>query len=234
MTTETVYLYGSIGAEYRDGVSAKAFVDELEKLPKSTSKIVVRINSTGGNPFDAVAMNTALKERADRGITIETQVDGLAASAATVVSVSGATRKIDQDGLIFVHDPWGITIGSADAHEQMAKALRKVKETIVSVYARATGRDARYLDALMTFEGGAWLDADESIALNFATEKTASSSSVAALACDPDLRAQLGSVPARYCGKFERLVTRAPESRIAAAAAGWRKAARNARIGNPL
>lgn len=82
-----VWLYDEIGEDWwGDGISAKAFIEDLMALPSSVETIVVRINSPGGDVFEGFAMYQALLRHRAK---IVTAIDALAASAASVVAMAG-------------------------------------------------------------------------------------------------------------------------------------------------
>lgn len=95
----TIYVYGPIDAYW--GVSAADFCRELAAI--SAKKIVLRINSPGGDVFEARAMMTALREK---GAEIVAKIDGLAASAATALALAADRVEIADGGFYMIHQAW--------------------------------------------------------------------------------------------------------------------------------
>src|SRR5690554_2535403 len=128
-----VWLYDEIGEDWwGDGMSAKAFIEDLMALPSSVETIVVRINSPGGDVFEGFAMYQALLRHRAK---IVTAIDALAASAASVVAMAGDEINAATTSMVMVHDPWSIGIGNAEDFRQLADTLDQVTESIVAAYA---------------------------------------------------------------------------------------------------
>jgi len=119
-----VFVYGEIGDW---GITAERFNRDVATL---SGKILVRINSLGGSVFDAVAMHTYLGSLPD----VETIVDGIAASAASVVFAAGKVRKMAKAGYLMIHNPWTFAAGNADDLRKEAGLLDSITATLVGVY----------------------------------------------------------------------------------------------------
>lgn len=143
-----------------DGVSAKAFRQELNS---ADGDITVRINSEGGDCFAAAAIYTALK---DYGGKVTVKIDGLAASAASVVAMAGDVIEISPVGMMMIHNPWLYTQGDADEMRAAAKFLDDVKETIINAYEAKTKLPRDEISRLMNDE--TWLHAKKAVELGFA------------------------------------------------------------------
>ncbi len=65
---------------------------------------------------------------------VEIVIDGLAASAATIITCAGSTVKIRADALMMIHSPWSVTIGNASKHRETVPALDAVTESIIATY----------------------------------------------------------------------------------------------------
>lgn len=158
-TGAEVAIYDEIGAY---GVSAKGFLAELGALPEGTP-IDLRLNSSGGSVFDAVAIFNALKRHAG---TVTVWIDGIAASAASYVAMAGDEIVMPENAFLMIHDPAGLVMGTAADMRAMAEALDKVGGSLAAGYAAKSGRPADEISALMAAE--TWLDASEALALGFA------------------------------------------------------------------
>jgi ATP-dependent Clp protease protease subunit len=149
-------------AEWLGGVSPSAFRAALAGM---TGPVALRINSPGGDVFGACAMQQAMSEYPD---PITAHVDGLAASAASLL-VASADRAIMAPGaMLMIHCAWPMCVGDASDMLEMASVLERVDVGIAATYARKTGKDAASYAALM--EAETWLTADEAVAEGLADE----------------------------------------------------------------
>lgn len=153
-----VSIYGDIGSW---GVSAASFIDAVKAVQ---GPIRVRINSGGGDVFDGLAIYNYLAGRGD----VETVIDGLAASAASLPFLAGSKRRMPKAAFLMVHNPWSGTVGGADDMRKAADVLDRIGAGLANVYARVTGMAVEAVQALMNAE--TWLDGDAALAGNWATE----------------------------------------------------------------
>ena len=153
-----LYIFDVIGEDFfGDGASAKGVKATLETFDK-TQPILVRLNSPGGNVFDAVAIKSML----DSWLAgVDVRVDGLAASAASYVAMAGRTVSMAKGAMMMVHDPWSIVVGNAADMEREANLLKKVAGQLAQAYAYKTGKDEEEMRAIMAAE--TWYTADEAI-----------------------------------------------------------------------
>ncbi len=192
------------------GVTAKGFIDQLSKLPDAVRTIRLHVNSPGGDVFAALNIANALRDqRATKGRTVETVVDGLAASAASLLIMAGDPIRISDNGLVMIHQPWSVALGNAGEMRKMAETLDKLRDTIVATYRWKSQLSAEELIGLMDAE--TWMDADEAIARGFADEKIEGLRAAAGI--DPRAAARL-QVPERYAGRVAALL--APPEPVAA------------------
>lgn len=157
----TVYLYDVIDNWY--GISSEQFVKELISIDADV--IHLRINSPGGDVFDARAMATALKEHKAKVIS---HIDGLAASAATYIALAADEVRMSDGAFFMIHKGWTITLGNADELRGTADLLDKVDGAIANDYARKTNIETEQLLAWMSDEK--WMDATEAKELGFVDE----------------------------------------------------------------
>src|SRR5690606_37482449 len=110
-----IYIFDDIGKSWwnDDAVGAKEFVDELRALPASVKKARVHVNSLGGNIFEGVAIANALRDWQVDGREVETVVDGIAASIASVVIMAGKSVVMGDNAMLMVHAPWSWQVGNA-------------------------------------------------------------------------------------------------------------------------
>lgn len=125
-----VLLYDVIGEDFWGGISAKTFREQVKAIKART--LSLRVNSPGGSVLEAAAMLQALDEFRGR---IEVSIDGLAASAATLVMMAGDTISAATNALVMIHNPWAGAVGTADEMRRTADLLDKVREQILDRYA---------------------------------------------------------------------------------------------------
>lgn len=159
----TIYLYDIIGGDYYGGISAKQVIEELNNF-RDEPVINVRINSPGGDVFEARAIHTAFSQFAGK---IVVQIDGVAASAVTWIALSGDEVRIAEGALMMIHNSSTIGWGDKSVMLQTASLLEKIDGTIVTDYVRATGKSAEEVRAWMDAE--TWFNSDEAIELGFAS-----------------------------------------------------------------
>jgi ATP-dependent Clp protease, protease subunit len=171
-----IYIYESIGEGWFGGITAKSFADTLKEIGK-VDALDIYINSPGGSVFDGIAIHNQIKRFAGEKIV---HIDGIAASIASVVAMAGDEIRIADNGMMMIHQPWGMAIGTADDMRKYAESLDKVHDTILDTYVSKTSAKRDQVDAWMTDE--TWMNADECVERGFATSKTESKSVQAAFA----------------------------------------------------
>jgi len=160
-------LYGDISSYswWGDEVTPQQFNDDLTALGE-VSEIIVRINSGGGDVFAATAIYTRLKSHKAKITVI---VDGIAASAATVICMAGDVVKIPAAGQFMIHDP-SIWCGWSDKNElkKAMNALETTKNSIIAAYALKTGKTNEEISSLMSAE--TWFTGGEAVDSGFCDE----------------------------------------------------------------
>lgn len=153
-----ILLYGDVGDPWGwgDGFTPEQVASALAE--HGPGPITVRLNSGGGRAFDGLAIYSLLKSH-DGEVTI--QVDGIAASAASLIAMAG-TLEIRQGAMLMIHDAAAVTFGNAAEHEKQADVLDKLSAQYAGVYARKCGKPIDHCRALMQAE--TWLTAEEAIA----------------------------------------------------------------------
>lgn len=157
-------LYGAISDRSwsSDDVTPRLFAEELHAL--GGKSLTVRINSPGGDVFAAQSIYNQLRTYGGR---VTVRIDGLAASAATIVACAGDTVIMPTNALYMIHNPATVTVGDAAEMRMAADVLDTVRETIVNVYQKRTGEHltAEELTAMMDDE--TWMTAQEALAYGF-------------------------------------------------------------------
>jgi ATP-dependent protease ClpP protease subunit len=137
-------IYDEIGAF---GIGAKEFIAELREY--KGQHVHVRINSPGGEIIDGTAIANALN-RHEGGVTVH--IDGLAASMASYIAMSGNPTYMSENALMIIHNPWTIASGEAQDLRKQADLLDTMKSALVRGYQRKTGMPAEEISKLMDSE----------------------------------------------------------------------------------
>lgn len=160
-----ILIYEEIGASFwGGGVDPKQFAMDLKALG-DIKTLNVRVNSPGGDVFDGA---TIYNQLAQHPATVNVYVDGLAASAASLVAMAGDKIFMADNAMMMIHNAWGCTAGDANELRLFADVLQKVSESMCSTYAKRTGMKAADVQALMDKE--TWLSAQDCIDEGFADE----------------------------------------------------------------
>lgn len=149
--TAEMLVYDEIGYW---GITAKDFAVALAGITAST--INVRINSPGGDVFDGLAIYNSLKAHP---ATINTFVDGWAASAASFIMLAGDTVSAAKSSMVMIHNAWGLGIGNAADMRSLADVLDKIDAQIADIYSAKSGKDQAACLAAMGAE--TWFTGDE-------------------------------------------------------------------------
>ncbi len=161
-----IWLYDQVGEGFFGGMSAKTFTAELNKLGQ-VDTVNLHINSPGGSVFDGVAIYNALKNHPAR---IEVDIDGIAASIASVIAMAGDEIRMAGNAMMMIHDPYGMSMGGAAEMRKTADLLDQIKNVIVDTYAKRTGESAGTIATLMADE--TWMTATDALQLGFADSTT--------------------------------------------------------------
>lgn len=158
----TLFLNGEISDEtwYGDEVTPKLFKDELES---GSGPISVWINSPGGDVFAAAQIYNMLM---DYPYDVAVKIDGLAASAASVIAMAGTTVEMSPVAMMMIHNPATIAIGDSEEMKKAVKMLDEVKESIMNAYEIKTGLARDKISKLMDAES--WFNAKKAVELGFA------------------------------------------------------------------
>ena len=158
----TLYLDGAIADEtwFGDEVTPKQFKAELSS---DEGDITIWINSPGGDVFAASQIYNMLMDYKGK---VTVKVDGIAASAASVIAMAGTDVYISPTGLMMIHNPMTIAFGDAGDMEKAISMLSEVKESIINAYEIKTGLSRTKLSHFMDAE--TWFNAKKAVELGFA------------------------------------------------------------------
>ena len=160
--TRTLTLNGTIAEEswFEDDVTPRMFRDELNA---GTGDVVIWINSPGGDCVAASQIYTMLMDYKGH---ITVKIDGIAASAASVIAMAGTEVLMAPTSLLMIHNPLTVAIGDSEEMQKAIAMLDEVKESIINAYELKTGMSRAKLAHLMDAE--TWMNANKAIELGFA------------------------------------------------------------------
>ena len=155
-------LDGEISDEtwWGDEVTPQMFRSELNA---AEGDIDLWINSPGGDCYAAAQIYNMLMEYKGN---VNVKIDGIAASAASVVAMAGSTVEISPLGLMMLHNPMTISIGDTHEMERTITFLGEIKESIINAYELKTGLSRAKISRLMDAE--TWMNAKKAVELGFA------------------------------------------------------------------
>ena len=133
-------------AAWMGGISAEAFARELRAM---AGDVELRINSPGGDVFAARAMAQAMREHPGK---ITAYVDGVAASAASLLAVSASETVMAPGSMMMIHEAWTMALGNKGDFLATAALLEKSDASIVETYQAKAGGDPAEWAALMAAE----------------------------------------------------------------------------------
>ncbi|MCL1903996.1 MAG: Clp protease ClpP [Oscillospiraceae bacterium] len=193
-------LYGDISSyswwgDSEHEITSQQFNEDLDALG-DVSEIIVRINSWGGEVFEAVAIYTRLKNHKAKITVI---IDGVAASAATIIAMAGDVIKIPAAAMFMIHDPMCVCYGNQAEHEKAAGMLESVKNSIIAAYALKTSKSVEDISALMTAE--TWYTGQEAVNAGFCDE-VLFGKEIKMIAADMSILARYKNAPKALLNKF--------------------------------
>ena len=158
----TLFLNGTIADEswYDDDVTPQLFKNDLYN---GSGDVTVWLNSPGGDCVAAAQIYNMLKEYPGN-ITIK--IDGIAASAASLIAMAGNEVLMSPVSMMMIHNPMTAAIGNADDMQKAAAMLDEVKDSIINAYELKTGLTRAKLSHLMDDE--TWMNAVKAVELGFA------------------------------------------------------------------
>lgn len=173
--TGEIFLYGVVGG----GMFADGFTDSdvgaaLKDLGKK--RATIRINSPGGSADMGIAIYNVLKEHTHG---VDTVVDSLAASAASVIALAGENRRSAIGSRWMLHQALTLDVGNADQLRKTATTLDKYDESLVEIYSQYLPAGT---DIMAILKAETWYTTEEAIAAGLATESSPKTSQKAKVA----------------------------------------------------
>ena len=164
-TAERILTLDGVIAEeswFDDDITPKAFKSELHA---GEGDIVIWLNSPGG---DCIAASQIYAMLMDYKGKITVKIDGIAASAASVIAMAGTSVQMAPTALMMIHNPLTVAIGDSEEMQKAISMLTEVKESIINAYEIKTGQSRTKLSHMMDAE--TWLNANKAIELGFADQ----------------------------------------------------------------
>jgi ATP-dependent protease ClpP protease subunit len=155
-----LFLYDEIGGW---GTLAEDFIAELKAV--TSPKLRVRVSSPGGSVFEGVALANALRAHPAE---VTVQVDGIAASIASVIAMAADRVVVQPQAMVMIHDASGVCLGNAQDMQDMASLLDKISDNIADAYSAKAGGTRDEWRTRMRAES--WFTAEEAVEAGLADE----------------------------------------------------------------
>jgi ATP-dependent Clp protease protease subunit len=161
-----IHIYDSIGDFGIKPVLPEEIAAQLKTFEQAGHKAVdVFVNSPGGEVFAGITLHNLLMRST---LDVIMHVDGLAASAASLVLMAGDKIIAAPSSIVMIHSAWTVAAGNADQFEQAAREMRTVDQSIAGIYAARTGQSLEKIREMLAAE--TWLGAEDAKALGFVDE----------------------------------------------------------------
>lgn len=149
-------------------IEGKQFLADLDTLDEA-EEVIFHINSVGGDVEMGISIYNRIMAMSAKTTTI---VDGLAASAASIIAQAGDVRKISTGAQLMIHGASALLIGYYNAEEmkKTVNMLQSINKSVASVYASRSGADDEHILNMMKAEK--WFTAEEAVNEGFADEIT--------------------------------------------------------------
>jgi ATP-dependent Clp protease protease subunit len=168
-----LYLYGVVVDAMTadlfgmDGIFSAADIVKAVGEAEDVQSMEVIINSPGGDAFEGIAIYNRLRELSKKGIQIRTRVEGLAASAASVVFLAGDERIVNDGAVVMIHGASSFTYGNAEDHMRTVTLLNQLNSGIADIMESRTRLSREDIDEMLS--GEAWLSASDALEFGIAT-----------------------------------------------------------------
>lgn len=155
----TIYIYDIIGEDWwtGEGITGRRFAEALAAVGDA-STIHLRINSPGGDVFEARAITALMDAHSARFVA---HVDGVAASAASFIAARADEVEIADGAFFMIHNAWTVVAGNKNDLLSLAAWLEKIDDSIANDYSRRGKADKAAFLAMMDVE--TWLNAEEAV-----------------------------------------------------------------------
>ncbi|MCA8214213.1 Clp protease ClpP [Burkholderia cepacia] len=189
-----IRIYGDIGFW---GTDADLFAAKLDEVAATATSIVVAINSMGGDVFDAFAIYNAVRRYSGK---VKGRVDGVAASAASLILMACDTIEMPSNARLMIHNPHTVAAGEAGDLRKLADLLESMSDNMLAAYVERSGRTEEEVRAIMDAE--TWLTAAQAKEQGFC-DAIVDPIRIAAYAGAARLAARYAAVPAEIVAVLE-------------------------------
>ncbi len=177
------------------GETDRSFIARIEAAGKAKT-IGLTINSRGGEVDHALSIFNYLRSHS---ASVTVKIDGIAASAASIIAMAGDIIVMPANALMMVHSPWSFAAGNSDDLRKAADDLEKFEAALIETYMARTGKDADDIKALLAAE--TWMTAAEAVEEGFADEveiiaRSASIAMAEASGIPPEVLSRLAAIEA--------------------------------------
>lgn len=165
-----MFLYDQIGQDwFGEGITASSVAGEIKSFSDQSLPLDIYVNSPGGSVFEGMAIYNQLMRYPGKK---NFHIDGIAASIASVIVMSGDTIEIAENASMMIHSASGAAMGTADDMVKYADSLRMIDTQILDTYTARSGGGRAAIEKLVKAE--TWLTGKEALALGMVTSVTAS------------------------------------------------------------
>ena len=172
-------LHGPVGLSFWDDEGLTA-TDVRAAMVGLSGPLTVRLNSGGGNAFEGAAIHSVLKSYPGEMTIV---VEGIAASAASLLAMAADEIAMAEGAVMMIHDPSGMTWGTADDHRDQAEVLDTLANEYSAVYAKRAGLPVDEMRTLMKDE--LWMGGEEAVERGFADATVSNDDEEPAMAAFP-------------------------------------------------
>lgn len=164
-----IYITSNIEPEnFAEGEYVSARKIMLQIPENFTGKIILHINSDGGDLFEALAIYDLLMELSNSGCEVEARIEGLCASSASVIAMGADKIIMNANAYMFIHEALGGTFGDSEELAGYSELLQDMTGKIIKIYASRTGLSEDTVKDLLHKES--WMDANTCKTLGFCDE----------------------------------------------------------------
>lgn len=160
-----LYLHGDVGESWWDdsGITAKKVIAALDEI--ETDTVNVHINTYGGDVFEGISIFNVLRASEKKIVTI---VDGIAASAGSLIFLAGDQKKMPDNTQLMIHNPWTYASGNANDLEKVVDRLRTTESAMTKTYMESFVGTEEEIKELLDSEK--FMTADEAKTFGFVDE----------------------------------------------------------------
>jgi ATP-dependent protease ClpP protease subunit len=162
-----VFIYDEVGRGFfGGGVDPLELLKEIAELKLvAGDELTVRINSPGGDFIDGNAIYNNLRTLKAKVIV---RVDGVAASAASIIAMAGDRIEMPENAMLFIHNPWMWAAGDSETMRKAADDLDHMQENAIGTYMRKAGSKLARGELVKMLDAETWLSAEDSVKHGFA------------------------------------------------------------------